>query len=136
MTPPLRPVSPRGLRGMRWFQAILGLLVCNVAWADIVSERRLEACRNKVTQAQKTGVLYGLEWKLPNEPTVVAGPGYFPLPIDEKERFIDAVNCYLMGGDAGKCVNFDVLDWKNSKPIGRFSFCLFRMSRAAVEPEN
>lgn len=121
---------------MRWFPAFMGMLVCNLAWADILSERRLDACRDKVTQAQKAGVLYGLEWKLPNEPTVVAGPGYFSLPIDEKERFVDAVNCYLMGGDAGKCVNFDVLDWKNSKPIGRFSFCLYRMHRATVGPDN
>ncbi len=121
---------------MRWLPAIIGMLVCNLAWADIMSERRLEACRDKVTQAQKAGVLYGLEWKLPNEPTVVAGPGYFSLPIDEKERFVEAVNCYLMGGDAGRCVNFDVLDWKNNKPIGRFSFCLFRISRSTADADN
>lgn len=107
------------------------LLTATAASADVLSERRLYECREQVTQAQKSGVLYGLEWKLPNEPTVVAGPGYFPLPIDEKERFVDAVNCYLMGGDAGKCVNFDVLDWRSGKPVGRFLFCLYRMNRAA-----
>lgn len=116
--------------------AFLLLLTASTSSADVLSERRLYECREQVTQAQKSGVLYGLEWKLPNEPTVVAGPGYFPLPIDEKERFVDAVNCYLMGGDAGKCVNFDVLDWKSGKPVGRFLFCLYRMNRPVVGIEG
>ena len=89
-------------------------------------DKRLEVCRGKLFQAQKLDVLYDLDWKLPKEPRVVAGPTFFSMPIDAKEGFVDTVNCFLTAGQAGKCVNFDVLHWQTGKAIGRFSYCKFK----------
>ena len=117
----------------RLLLAFAGLLAGDPARADIASERRFSACTDQVTQAQKAGVLYALDWAPPDEPRVVAGPAFFQLPIDRKQAFVESVNCYLLHGKGGPCVNFDVDHWKTGKPVGRYSFCLFRMKRRVVE---
>lgn len=85
-----------------------------------------EVCRNKLKQAQQMDLLQALDWKAPQEPRVVVGPTFDKIPIDAKEGFIETVNCFLMAGEAGKCVNFDVLDGRTGKAVGRFKNCHYR----------
>lgn len=112
---------------MRWHALSLGLCLSGSVWADAASDSRFETCRQKLIQAQKLEVLYDLDWKLPKEPKVVVGPTFFRMPIDAKEGFADTVNCFLMAGASGKCVNFNVLHWQTGKAAGRFSNCRFKM---------
>lgn len=88
---------------------------------------KFEECKAKLMKAQKLGVLHNLDWKPPKEPYVVAGRTFFSMPIDAKEGFAETVNCFLMGGEGGKCVNFNVLSWQTGKPVGRFAYCRFKM---------
>lgn len=90
-------------------------------------DKRAEECRKKLVKAQQLKVLYDMDWKLPKEPKVVAGPTFFDMPIDGKEGFVETANCYLVGGE-DKCINFNVTHWKTGKPVGRFSNCKFKMN--------
>lgn len=112
---------------MRWALVLCGVFIYTLAFADAASDERFEACRKKLIQAQKLDVLHDLDWKPPREPKVVAGPTFFRIPIDAKEGFAENVNCFLVAGETGKCVNFDVLHWQTGKPVGRFSYCRFKM---------
>lgn len=87
-----------------------------------------EACKAKLIKAQQLGVLHNLDWKPPKEPYVVAGRTFFTIPIDAKEGFAETVNCFLVGGKSNQCVSFNVLSWQTGKPIGRFSYCKFKMN--------
>ncbi|MER2518605.1 MAG: hypothetical protein ABTR92_19775 [Candidatus Accumulibacter phosphatis] len=107
--------------------AIGGLLWSVIATADPTTDTRVESCRAKLIQAQKLDVLYDMQWKSPREPRVVVGPTFLKMPIDGKEGFAATVNCFLMAGDTGKCVNFDTLHWQTGKALGRFSNCRFAM---------
>lgn len=91
------------------------------------SDKNFETCRGKLKAAQKLDVLYAFDWKLPKEPYVVAGPTFFKIPIDAKEGFAETVNCFLTAGDASIVVNFDILDWRTGKKVGRFSSGKLRM---------
>lgn len=51
---------------------------------------------------------------------MVVGATFITMPIDAKEGFADTVNCFLMAGESGKYINFDVLHWQTGKAIGRF----------------
>lgn len=107
--------------------AIGGLAWSVMATADATTDARFESCRAKLIKAQRLDVLYDLQWKPPKEPRVVVGPTFVQMPIDGKEEFAATVNCLLMAGDAGKCINFDTLHWQTGKAIGRFSNCRFAM---------
>lgn len=113
---------------MRLFAAVLSFLAAAPAWVGAASDAQLEECRRKLIQAQKLDMLHNLDWKLPKEPKVVVGPTFIQMPIDAKEGFVDTVNCFLMAGESGKCVNFSVLRWQTGKAIGRFSNCRFKMN--------
>jgi len=93
---------------------------------DSVKEKRFQTCRQKLIQAQKLNVLYDLDWKPPKEPRVVVGPTFIEMAIDGKEGFVETVNCFLMAGEEGKCINFDVLHWQSGKAIGRYSNCKYK----------
>lgn len=84
------------------------------------NNKNFEACRQKLVLAQKSNVLYDLDWKLPAEPRVVIGPTFYTMPFDAKENFALTINCFLMTGKSSY-VNFDLLDWQTNKKIGRFS---------------
>ena len=86
------------------------------------SDSRFAECQDKLRKAQELKVLYNLDWKPPREPLVVVGPTFFTIPFDAKEGFVATVNCLLMAGDESKMVNFDILDWRTNKSIGRFSY--------------
>lgn len=104
--------------------AVAFFLVTSAANAD---ERKLEACRNKLKQAQKLDVLYDLDWKSGREPKVIAGRTFFNMPIDAKEGFAETVNCFLMSGK-DQCISFNVLHWQTGKAVGRFSNCRLKMN--------
>lgn len=104
----------------------IGEIQCGQANAQL--EKQFESARQKLIKAQKLEVLYALEWKSAREPRVVAGPTFFQMPIDGKEGFVETVNLYLVGGDKGSCVDFDVLHWQTGKAVGRFSRCRFTMN--------
>jgi hypothetical protein len=91
------------------------------------NDQQFEQCRAKLVLAQKLGMLYDLDWKPHSEPYVVVGATFMEVPIDAKEGLATTVNCFLMAGDTGKCMNFDVLHWQTGKAIGRFENCRFRM---------
>lgn len=90
-------------------------------------DKQFEACKAKLIQAQNLDLLYDMEWNPPKEPKVVVGPTFFTIPIDAKEGFVETVNCFLMAGESGKYVNFDVLDWRTGKSVGRYSFGKLKM---------
>ncbi len=104
--------------------AVVFFLVTSIANAD---ERKFEACRNKLKQAQKLDVLYDLDMKSGREPKVIVGRTFFNMPIDAKEGFTETVNCFLMAGK-NQCINFNVLHWQTGKAVGRFSNCKFKMN--------
>lgn len=109
---------------------VLLLVVASLASHGALAEsndQRFEACKSKLVQAQKLDLLYDFDWKLPKEPKVIVGPTFFKIPIDAKEGFTETVNCFLMAGESGKCVNFDVRNWQTGKAVGRFSNCRFKM---------
>lgn len=81
-----------------------------------------ESCRQKLIAAQKLDVLYDLDWNGKKTPKVVAGKTFFTLPIDAKEGFAETVNCFLMVGDQNKFIDFEILDWRTGKPVGKFSY--------------
>ena len=83
--------------------------------------KRFEACKAKLIKAQKIDLLYDLAWDVPKEPRVLVGPTFFTIPIDAKKGFVETVNCFLVGGEQDKYVNFDVLDWRTGKAVGRYS---------------
>ena len=111
---------------MRVLLLLAGSVVSHAALAAS-TEQRFEACKSKLVQAQKLDVLYDFDWKPPKEPKVIVGPTFFKIPIDAKEGFTETVNCFLMAGESGKCVNFDVRSWQTGKAVGRFSSCRFKM---------
>jgi hypothetical protein len=97
--------------------------------AKAAADGRFEACRAKLKKAQALRMLHDLDWQLPSEPRVVAGPTFFSVAIDAKEGFAETVNCFLVAGEQDKCVNFSVLDWKTGLQVGRFENCRFVMRR-------
>lgn len=109
---------------------LVAVLLAAIGIAGSVSaagDKRFETCRVKLIQAQKVDLLHDLDWKPPKEPNVVAGPTFFTIPIDAKEGFAETVNCFLMAGESGKYINFDVLDWRTGKSVGRYSYGKFKM---------
>lgn len=99
-------------------------ITSSVSAAD---DKRFERCKAKLIQAQKLDLLYDMDWKPPKEPKVVVGPTFFTIPIDAKEGFVETINCFLMAGESGKYINFDVLDWRTGKSVGRYSYGKFKM---------
>lgn len=91
-------------------------------------DQKFEQCKAKLVRAQQLGMLYAFNWKPPKESYVVVGATFMEVPIDAKEGFAETVNCFLMAGETGKCMNFDVLHWQTGKAIGRFQNCRFRMN--------
>lgn len=96
----------------------LALLLAEASFT-FASDGETEECRKRLIQMQEVRILYDLDWQLPKEPKVVAGPNFFPMPFEAKEGFAETVNCFLAG--EGKFVNFDVLHWRTGKAVGRFA---------------
>lgn len=96
------------------------------ASASATDDKRFDTCRAKLIQAQKLDLLYDMDWKPPKEPRVVVGPTFFSIPIDAKEGFVETVNCFLMAGE-DRYINFDVLDYRTGKSLGRYSYGKFKM---------
>ena len=111
---------------MRLSITILSFLVAAPLWGGAASDIQFEDCRKKLIKAQKLDVLHELDWKLPKEPKVVVGRTFIQMPIDGKEGFAETVNCFLLAGESGKCVNFSVLHWQTGKAIGRLSKSRFK----------
>lgn len=84
-------------------------------------DARFEGCRTKLIAAQKLDLLHALDWKPPKEPYVVVGPTFSDIAIDAKQGFAETVNCFLMAGDEGKLVNFDLLDWRTGNAVARYA---------------
>lgn len=103
---------------MKTLPAITLLLLCVGAQAG---NAELEACRNKLKQAQKLEVLRDLQWKGAHL-HVVAGPTYYQMPFDAKEGFADTVNCFAMAGQKN-CLSFDILHWRSGKATDRYHAC-------------
>lgn len=102
-------------------------LTCVAPISARADDARFEKCKAKLVKASEIGVLYAFDWKPPKEPYVVAGATFIGMPIDAKEGFADTVNCFLMAGESGKYINFDVLHWQTGKAIGRFKNGRFAM---------
>lgn len=107
----------------------VSILLVGYATASPVTpaeNKRFEGCKNKLKAAQKLDVLYDLDWKPPAEPRILAGATFFNLPIDAKEGFAETLNCFLMAGKT-EYINFDILDWRTGKAVGRYSWGKFEM---------
>lgn len=94
------------------------------AWAD---DARFEACKAKLKKANEVDLLYAFDWKPPAAPYVVVGPTFFKIPIDAKQGFGETLNCFLMAGETGKCVQFPLLHWQTGKQVARFHNCKLKM---------
>lgn len=105
----------------RALAAAVASLACSAALAD--DNARLEACRAKLKAAQKLEVLYDLQWEKGRGPRVLAGPTYRRLPLDAKEGFAETLNCFLTAGEAGKCMNFDIRDFRSGAVLHTFRNC-------------
>lgn len=90
------------------------------------TEKKFEACRAKLKQAQKLDVVYNMDWKKGQEPLVVVGPTFFKIPFDAKEGFADTVNCFLMVGK-DQYINFDLLDYRTNKVVAEYRYGKLRM---------
>ncbi len=118
---------------MRIFSAILTVATLLSAAASLASanqksaDARFETCKKKLKQSHQLEVLYAFDWKPGKSPYIVAGPTFHRIPIDAKEGFAQALNCFLVAGQEGKCMNFDILDRLTGKPVARFEYCKFRM---------
>ncbi len=89
------------------------------------SNARFKACRAKLKKAHSLDLLYDLNLE-GGYPRVIAGPTFFQIPIDAKQGFAETVNCFLTAGD-NKFVNFEILDWRTGKAIGRYHWGRFEM---------
>ena len=92
------------------------------AVTEAETDNEFNNCKEKLVAAQKLDVLYDLDWKPPKEPKVVVGPTFSQLPIDGKEGFVETVNCFLNAGKKTQYINFNVLDWRTGKKVGRYSY--------------
>ena len=99
---------------------IMVVVLTTSAYAS--DDKQFETCRAKLIQAQKLDLLHALDWDPAREPKVVVGPTFSDISIEAKETFIATVNCFLMAGRGDKYINFDVLDWRTGKSIGRYSY--------------
>lgn len=95
---------------------VLLILVGSASGAD-----QAEVCRQKLIKAQQLGVLYDLDWKPGKMPKVIVGPTFHQMPLDAKEGFVEAVNCFFMGGKGG-AINFDVKEHLNHKVVGSWTY--------------
>ncbi len=102
-------------------------ILCYPWTLNAADNTRFEGCRNKLIQAQKLDLLHDLDWKPPKEPKVVVGPTFFTIPIDAKQNFINTINCFLVAGEDGKFINFNILEWRNGKRIGKYSYGKLKM---------
>lgn len=114
---------------MKAVMVFVSMLLASQAFAAVspAEEKKFQQCQKTLIQAQKLGVLYNLDWKPPKEPYVVVGRTFDGLPIDGKENFALTVNCFLMAGKK-QFINFNVLDWRTGKPVGRFSYGQFKVN--------
>jgi len=88
---------------------------------------KYKASAEILVKAQKLDLLYDLDWRPPKEPKVVVGSGFYKISFGTQENLILTINCFLMAGNDKQFVNFDVLDWKTGKRIGRFADVKFKM---------
>lgn len=102
-------------------------VVCMTPFPTRADDARFEQCKAKLVRASELGVLHAFDWKPPKEPYVVVGSTFIDMTIDAKEGFAETVNCFLMGGESGKYINFDVLHYKTGKAIGQFKNGRFSM---------
>jgi hypothetical protein len=105
--------------------AFLLVLASQAAMAD---DARFEACKAKLKKANELDLLYAFDWKPPAAPHVLVGPTFFKIPIDAKEGFAETLNCFLMAGDEGQCVNFPLKHWQTGKAVAEFKNCRLKMN--------
>lgn len=97
------------------------LLICCAAMATAgpAEDRRFEECRQKLIKAQELQVLQDMKIER-NRPVIHVGPTFKSMPIDAKQGFADTLNCFLLAGDAGKFMQFDLLDGLTGKTVASY----------------
>ena len=108
---------------MRATFAMLAILATTAAFAAPGDSARLDACRDKLKKAQKPEVLYDMKWEAGKGPRVLVGPTYHRIPFDAKEGFAEALNCFFNAGEQGKCMNFDLRDYRSGSVVHHFRNC-------------
>jgi hypothetical protein len=93
----------------------------------LAGEAEFEACREKLVKAQQIDLLYDMKWDKGKLPYIVVGSTFFTIPFDAKEGFAKTISCFLTAGDADKCINFALLDYRTNKPIADFKNCKLKM---------
>lgn len=83
-------------------------------------------CYAALRDAQARGIFHRLAWEAPHRrPSVHVGEGFFELPTPQRQRFAEAVNCYLMVGKTGMCLNINFLHWRGGEQLARFRDCRY-----------
>src|SRR2546425_11294617 len=95
--------------------------------AQLAAEnKQFETCKKKLKQAQRLDVLYDMNITV-FPPHITVGPTFYTIPIDAKQGFAETVSCFLTAGEAGKLINFDLLDYRTGKHVARFSYGQLKM---------
>src|SRR3978361_357282 len=105
----------RGIMKARLLVVLVAVIATSGAFAK--DEKRFNECRDKLKKAHGVDVLYDLSWKVAQSPHVVVGQTFYKVSYDAKQNFATTVNCFLMAGDSGKYVNFDLLDWRTGNAV-------------------
>jgi hypothetical protein len=110
----------------RLLVALLAFVAASGAFAK--DEKRFNECRNKLKKLHEVDVLYDLSWNVPQDPRVVVGQTFYRVSYDAKQNFATTVNCFLMAGDSGKYVNFELIDWRTGNAVGRYAYGKLQMN--------
>jgi hypothetical protein len=110
-------------------KSLFALAICALVSfnAHATNDERFEVCRKKLVLSQKLGILHALDWKPPKQPYIVVGKTFFDMPIDAKEGFADALNCFFSAGDTGQCVELIILHWQTGNVAARWSGCKLKV---------
>lgn len=103
---------------MRLLAMVLVVAMCSSE--SLASDARFEQCQKKLKAAHQLDLLHAFDWKPPKAPYVVAGPTFGKIDISAKQGFADTVNCYLVGGDDAKLINFEILDYRSGRRIAEY----------------
>ena len=107
-------------------KALLAVLLLAAPLTVRADAAAFDTCNAALRDTQRRGILHGLAWEAPHRrPLVLVGEGFFKLSALERQRFAEAVNCHLMVGKTGMCLNINFLHWRGGEQLARFRNCRY-----------
>ena len=107
-------------------KAPLAVLLLATPLAVHADKTAFDTCNAALRDTQRRGIFHGLAWEAPHRrPLVLVGEGFFQLSALERQRFAETVNCHLMVGKTGMCLNINFLHWRGGEQLARFRNCRY-----------